>query len=147
MMLQGLWFGVGIVTAVIFLFYARSQGQPREFYILGTGLIIAAVIYVGFAALWGNDQWLLIEIAGIAIYGLFVFLALRFSPIWLAVGWAGHSLWDVALHLLGQGHAIAPEWYVIACLSFDLLVAGYILTRLAEWRQSGSATRVGGNLN
>lgn len=146
MMLQFVWFGLGQVVAALFLFYARSQGPHKEMYILRTGLIIAAVIYVGFAALWGNSGWVLIEITGIAVYGLFAVLALRHSAVWLAIGWAAHSLWDVLLHLFGQGHAIAPEWYVIACLSFDLLVAGYILTRFTEWKQMGSPTRVGENL-
>lgn len=99
------------------------------------GLIIAAIVYVGFATIWGNGLWFLIEIGGLLIYGLFVLLALRYTMIWLAVGWALHSIWDLGLHWIGQGHTIAPAWYVIACLSFDLLVAGYILTRIDRWRE------------
>ena len=37
-----------------------------------------------------------------------------------------HAAWDVGLHLLGGGTAFAPTWYPLLCLSFDLLVAGYI---------------------
>lgn len=142
MILQSLWFGLGLLAAALYLVYARSQDSYTESLILRSGLIVAALIYVGFAAVWGNGTWMFIEIAGIAIYGLFVLLAVRFSAIWLAIGWAAHSIWDVLLHLLGLGHAIAPEWYVVACLSFDLLVAAYILTRLNEWKPTGSPARM-----
>ena len=54
-------------------------------------------------------------------------LGVRRSPLWLAAGWALHPLWDIALHYVGPGHAFAPETYTIACLSYDLLVAAYIV--------------------
>jgi hypothetical protein len=50
---------------------------------------------------------------------------------WLAAGWALHPIWDAALHLQGSGAAHAPEWYVVACISFDLPVAAYI-----QWNRS-----------
>lgn len=31
--------------------------------------------------------------------------------------------------LAGAGAGVAPEWYVAACISFDLLVAGYVVAR------------------
>ena len=34
---------------------------------------------------------------------------------------------DAGLHLRGAGAGHAPEWYVLACLSFDLLVAAYVV--------------------
>ena len=54
---------------------------------------------------------------------------MRGSPSWLAFGWALHPAWDAGLHLHGYGASFAPEWYVLACISFDLLVAGYIAAR------------------
>jgi hypothetical protein len=36
-------------------------------------------------------------------------------------------VWDVAVHYAGPGHAFAPDAYAITCLSFDLLVAAYIV--------------------
>ena len=54
-------------------------------------------------------------------------LGLRRSPLWLAAGWALHPVWDIALHFFGPGRAFAPETYTIACLSYDLVVAGYIV--------------------
>ena len=53
---------------------------------------------------------MIIELIGIPIYGLFYWLAQRYSFYWLTAGWAAHSLWDT-----------------ITCISFDLFVAAYIV--------------------
>jgi len=66
------------------------------------------------------------ELVGVAIFGGMGLLGLRGSPWWLAAGWAAHPIWDIALHYFGPGGSFAPEAYAITCLSFDLLVAGYI---------------------
>ena len=111
------------------LLYARARGIKGEKRVLSVALMVVAVIYVGFAFVWGDAGWVAIEIAGVPAYGLFVWLAIRHSFNWLAVGWGLHPAWDVMLHLLGPGKAVAPEWYAVACITFDLLVAGYILSR------------------
>lgn len=129
-----LWLLLGLVLGGIFVIAARRQGVQQERVILAVGLPVAALIYVGFALVWGNMQWVAIEVGGLLLYTFFVLLAQRQNPIWLAIGWAAHPLWDIGLHWLGEGHVFAPEWYVLACLSFDLLVAGYSLTRLASWK-------------
>jgi hypothetical protein len=38
-----------------------------------------------------------------------------------------HPLWDVVLHYVGPGHSFTPWAYAIACVSFDWLVAIYIV--------------------
>ena len=50
----------------------------------------------------------------------------RGSAWWLAVGWALHPVWDVALHLVGGGRVFTPQAYPVACLSWDTIVAGAI---------------------
>jgi len=61
------------------------------------------------------------------IYGTLALRGLRYSPLWLAAGWAFHPLWDVALHYFGPGGSFAPASYTITCVSFDLLVAAYVV--------------------
>jgi hypothetical protein len=98
--------------------------------LLAAILIVAAVIYEVFAARAGaSTPWLIAELAGIALYGGMGLLGVRRSPWWLAAGWALHPVWDLALHYFGPGHAFAPDAYAITCLSFDLLVAGYVAVR------------------
>ena len=53
--------------------------------------------------------------------------AIRRPPLWLALGYLGHGLWD-ALH--GHGiPAVLPAWYAPACLGFDWAVAAVLLWR------------------
>lgn len=134
MIFNMIWLIIGLVLAAIFLVSARRLGAVQEMRVIGFALIIAALIYVGFSLVWGDTIWLYIELGGVLVYGLFVWMALRYSPIWLAIGWGLHPLWDLALHLFGPGHAVVPAWYAMACLSFDLLVAGYVLYRISEDR-------------
>ena len=135
-MLYALWLLLGLVLGSALLFFARRFRKGRaEKHVLGNALIIAAMIYIGFAMLWGNGIWVGIEIVGVLFYWGFARAAIRHSVYWLAVGWALHPVWDVGLHLLGAGNAIAPQWYAVACISFDLLVAGYVLARAGEWKK------------
>jgi hypothetical protein len=127
-----LWLLVGLLAAWPLLRYARARSPRANTVILGRGLIVAALVYVVFAALWGDLGWAALELAGAGAYGMFYWLALRGSPAWLAAGWGLHPAWDGLLHLAGPGSAIAPEAYVLACISFDLAVAGYVLYRLRE---------------
>lgn len=135
-MLYTIWLLIGILLALLFLLLARSRGTKSEPTVLAIGLLVAAIIYIGFALRWGNTQWIAIEVGGLLLYALFVLLAQRHNLIWLAIGWAAHPLWDMGLHWLGQEQSVAPEWYVFACLSFDLVMAGYMLTRLNNWKTS-----------
>ena len=97
-------------------------------FLLFAVLIAAAGFYVYFALRSDESAfWIALEVAGIAVYTTIGALGLRGSPMWLAAGWALHPLWDIVLHWFGPGHAFAPETYTIACLSYDWLVAAYIV--------------------
>jgi hypothetical protein len=95
-------------------------------------LVIAAGAYFGFATtgreLVGTDQtWILVELIQAVVFGAIALLGLRVSPYWIAAGWAFHPFWDVLLHYVGPGHTFTPWTYAIACVSFDWLVAIYIV--------------------
>jgi hypothetical protein len=95
-------------------------------------LFIAAGAYFGFANL-GRDVvgsppiWMLVEIAQVIVFGALGLLGLRGSPYWIAAGWALHPFWDVVLHYIGPGDSFTPWTYAIACISFDWVVAIYIV--------------------
>jgi hypothetical protein len=95
-------------------------------------LFIAAGAYFGFATL-GREVvdtqpiWMLVELAQVIVFGAIALLGLRGSPYWIAAGWALHPFWDVVLHYIGPGHAFTPWTYAIACVSFDWIVAIYIV--------------------
>jgi len=95
-------------------------------------LFVAAGAYFGFATL-GRDVvdtspiWMLVELAQIIVFGTLGLLGLRGSPYWIAAGWALHPFWDYVLHYIGPGHSFTPWTYAIACISFDWLIAIYIV--------------------
>jgi uncharacterized protein DUF6010 len=122
----------GVAYAAIFMIVAfvisRFAGQFawRSFLVLF--LFIAAGLYIVFASRVGEGIiWIVGEVVRVAIFGGMALLGLRGSLWWLVAGWALHPLWDVGLHYLGPGRSFAPESYTIACLSFDVLVAAYIV--------------------
>lgn len=100
--------------------------------LLAIFLFIAAGAYFGFAIL-GREVvdappiWMLVELVQVIVFGTFALLGLRGSPYWLAAGWALHPLWDYLLHYIGPGHPFTPWTYAIACISFDWLIAVYIV--------------------
>ena len=78
---------LGLFFGSVLLVYARSYRAKGEKIILAKALVVAAIIYVLFAIIWGNTTWLIIEIIGVPIYGLFAWVAIRYSAYWLAIGW------------------------------------------------------------
>ena len=124
-----LWFILGAILAIPLLLLANRLKLRLMTHLLGISLIVAALIYVGFAAVWAGAGWLAVELVGVILYGKFYWLAIKYSANWLSIGWLLHPLWDVYLHLIGPGANIAPAWYVVACLAFDLVLAAYIFLR------------------
>lgn len=126
---------IGFILGSLLLLYSIRFRPNSEKRTLAISLVAAAVIYIALALIWGNIKWVFIETAGLAVYGIFVWASIRHSGYWLALGWLLHPIWDIILHLLGPGRIVAPEWYVIACVPFDFLIAGYILFRIKDWKR------------
>ena len=117
----------GAQLAVVAFLLSRFARDIAGRALLAAVLIVAAVIYVYFAAREGAGAvWLTGELVGIAVYGSIGLRGVRHSPWWLAAGWALHPVWDILLHYIGPGHSFAPETYTIPCITFDLGVAAYI---------------------
>lgn len=118
---------VGIVLAFGFVLWTRAQPDGgRRLY--GIGLAVTALIYVSFAVIGGaGARSLGLEALGMLVYGAAAWVGYRRSAGLLALGWAMHIVWDVALHLHGAGAEYTPGWYPWGCTSFDLIVAGAVL--------------------
>lgn len=117
----------GSILAVLALAAPRLTKR-----ILFAVLVFAAAMYVVFTV--GTEDaslWMLLELAGVAVYGAMGWRGLKGSPWWLVAGWAAHPLWDVVLHYIGPGHTFAPVDYTIPCLTYDLAVAVIYGVRLA----------------
>lgn len=117
----------GAVLGGLFALFARRQGSAREVPMLALGLVVAALIYVGFALGGAESPWVTVELAGLALFGGLAWLGLRAAPWWLAVGWVAHAAWDVGLHL-DRAQPVVGGWYPLLCVGFDLVVAGFLLS-------------------
>lgn len=127
---------LGALCVLPLAFYAASK---RRWHIpFANGLLIATLIYVGFAAFYSaSAMWIGIELAGVAIYGVFVYLGYKKGATWVATGWALHVLWDVLLHEYGAGANFVPYWYPPLCIGFDLAAALAIFA-LMKFKPSGA---------
>lgn len=123
---------------------ARRRGPHRERRILAVALVVAALVYVVFAAARGAAaQWLVVEAGGVPLFAAFAWAGLRRSPLWLAAGWALHVAWDVGLHS-AVATPFVPSWYPPLCVGFDLIVALWIAIRWRELTGLPTATAVTG---
>lgn len=119
----------GAVLALIAFLLSRFKSDIAGRTLLATVLFAAAGAYLGFAFMEGVSRiWLLIELLQCIAFGTLGLYGWRGAAKWLALGWALHPVWDFPLHYLGPGRSYAPMTYVIACISFDWVVAAYILT-------------------
>ena len=87
----------GAALGALFAVAARRHGGAGELRVFGLGLVVAALIYVGLALPTADGRWLMLETAGVAVFGGIAWLGLM-RPGWLAVGWMAHVIWDVGLH-------------------------------------------------
>lgn len=117
---------LGAVSCLVFIFLARLLSPKRELKLYSITLIITALIYVGFTLRGATTGWLVVELIGAVVFTVLALVGLKFSALLLAFAWAAHSAWDVVLHKLFDV-AFVPDWYPLACLSFDLVLAGYLV--------------------
>lgn len=120
----------GVALALPYVLYARRR---RGAY--GIGLVVAASVYVVFAGSRGTLKELMLELSGVVVFSILAFLGVRYSVYLLALGWVSHVIWDLLLHPV-KVSSYAPWWYPVACIGFDLIVAGAIIG--AAWRDQTS---------
>ncbi len=125
MLLQAL---IGVAIAVPLLALSRDHDRSRRLW--SFALVVATLIYVGFAIAAGES--LPRELLGVGIYLPFAAAGWRGSNLAVAAGWAAHVGWDVAVH---AGGTVAPAWYAGLCIGFDLAVAVWFV-----WRERGLRT-------
>ena len=128
---------LGLVGAALYV----AVGWRRPLGWWAAGLAVAAGVYVAFALARGAWAEAGVEVLGVLLYGGVAAIGGRRRARWMvAAGWARHPLWDLGVHLQtsvlmpARGEVVAvglglgaPEWYVWACLSFDLVVGAVLL--------------------
>ena len=118
----------GVVLSLLAFLLSRFVKDIAGRTLLATGLFAAAGAYFGFAYTPGTPSiWILIELIQVVAFGTLGLYGWRGSPYWLVLGYALHPVWDFGLHYLGPGRSFAPQTYTILCISFDWVVAAYIV--------------------
>lgn len=115
-----------------------TESAAREFFAVVLG--ITAGVYLGFAALDGRPLILAVEVTGIFLFLTLALLGLRVSLFFLAGGFLLHSVWD-ALHHPQVFEIRMAEWYRLACIVYDGVLAATIFFR---WRSSAGRARLPG---
>lgn len=121
------WMASGVVLAAAFVSLARRGSESRERRILAIGLLIATAVYVGSAVWVGGVEDILLALTGVGFFLGMAATGIHWGAGWLAAGWTIHVGWDGLLHYVTPG--VAPAWYALLCLGFDLTVAGALLGR------------------
>jgi hypothetical protein len=87
---------IGALACVLFAMLVRSLfAGLRALNVYALSLVVTALIYVMFAVRGGAcSAQLGLELAGLVLFTLLAVLGRR-TPVFLVVGWAGHSLWDL----------------------------------------------------
>lgn len=118
----------GAILALIAFLLSKFISDTAARTLLATVLFAAAGAYLGFAFMPGVPRiWSLIELLQCVAIGALGLYGWRGPAKWLAIGWALHPIWDYGMHYLGPGRSFAPLSYTIVCISFDWVVAAYIL--------------------
>lgn len=122
---------IGVAYAAIAIALLRLA-RRFEFPLLAVLILGAAIPYVGY----GLEVEPLSDL-GVALFGVILFLGFALlgalsSPWFLALAWAVHGAWDVAVPVFADV-GYMPGWYAPVCLGFDFTVSGYVVGVLRGW--------------
>jgi len=121
--------GALLAAPTIVLASLLSHGAAFGFLAILLGMI--ASVYLGFALQDGRIRVFRIEYVGLVLFAGLATVALsEESAVTLSIGYFGHGLWDAIHHPRAVDTAM-PRWYVPLCLSFDAVIALYVLIRFA----------------
>jgi hypothetical protein len=123
---------LGAALALATIRVSRRMPPTKERRLYAVVLVAAAAVYLVFALRGGAGAWIGVEAAGVAAYGLVAYLGATRSAWWLAAGWLAHVGWDVTLHG-ASATPFVPLFYPMFCVSYDVLVAAYVVTRRKAW--------------
>jgi hypothetical protein len=126
---------LGIVGAAILCAVAEALSRAHALDLMAVLLAVAGTIYIGSGLADGRLAPILVETGIGAVYIAISLAGLWISPLWLVIGWAAHGVWDLAHHGM-QERAYSAQVrvfvYPLACLSFDLVIAGYVALRYLQ---------------
>jgi hypothetical protein len=120
---------IGLILAFATVAFAAITGLDRDRAFYPTVLIVVASYYVLFAVMGASGRAITIESIVASGFLLFAVLGFKTSPWFVAAAIAGHGVFDLVHHLLIANPGV-PRWWPGFCLTFDLIVGGWLALRL-----------------
>lgn len=127
----GLQVLAGILLATGLSIYIKRFKEKTRLTIAALALLIAALIYVLFALVSRNQLFITIEIVGLMLFLLLIWLAYQYSFWFIVLGWLLHVLWDMGLYP-AETVPYVPQWYAWFCVGFDIVMALYVGVMLGK---------------
>jgi uncharacterized protein DUF6010 len=135
--------GTGSLGAIGSVLVFRQIFQRRWEQIFWSAfLVVIAAFYLSFAAYFGASThvWRN-EVIAVAVFLLCGAGGLFYRPV-IAVGYVMHGLWDLSHCLSGASLAglsitETPLGYPIFCLTYDFVVAYYLMISDTAWDEPG----------
>jgi len=137
-LILNLWFVVWVLVAALYVGLLCLLDEKRAQILYAAGLLLAALIYVGFAGFNHGLANIGLEAAGLIVFGGLSVLTAHRWPLLLGLGWLAHGGWDFwhAAH----HSSYVPAWSPPFCAGIDWAVGIAILVIVAR---RGSLSRVG----
>jgi hypothetical protein len=134
---------IGLLGAIgsIFIFRRIFQGRWEQIFWTSFLAVIAA-FYLSFAAYFQASTYAWqTEVVGVAVFLVCAVVGLFSRPA-IAVGYVIHGLWDLSHSLSGTSLVWLllteiPLGYGIFCATYDVTIAGYLLTSATAWHEPG----------
>ncbi len=119
---------IGSALAGVTLLLLSALPSQHGIALLAVILAAAAAVYAGSALAEAQKGVLQLETSVFIIVASTAVLGLWYSPLFLAVGYIGHGVWD-ALHHPHRIGAPAGAWFPPFCMVYDLIVGAFILVK------------------
>ena len=139
-----LYMTIGFLAATGSIVIVRRMFRGRwEQVFWAAFLVVIAAFYLSFAAYFAASAhaWQT-ELIGVGVFLVCaVVVGLFFRPA-IAAGYVIHGLWDLSHSLSGPSLAGVPLTdiplgYGLFCLTYDFVVAGYLMKSDSPWHQPG----------
>lgn len=116
---------MGLLAGGITLGVAAVFPEELSFAFFAVVLGLAAGVYPGFAMASSEAGRPLIQWVAAVVFVSLGMVGLWVSPLILAAAWVLHAFWDFLHHTTALGDGV-PKGYPAFCLSYDLLLAGFV---------------------
>ena len=116
----------GIALAATFIASTHFAFTEYQLEIFSLFLALTACVYGGAALTPAGAGFGSIELPFVVVVFLCSTLGLVYSPVWIAVGYFLHGVWDI-LHHLHKVQTPLVRWFPPLCAAFDIVVGGFVL--------------------